>query len=128
MSSFFIVSLFPWIDEDLKAHYFLFRQNNFVANTFDFATNGRLQLNTLSNNYWDKYEGYDLNKDAIGDVPYRPISLYSMVVEKNPTAMLLFRSFMVMLLDRTERMIPTLTPEDLKDDKPALKPFPLWLL
>lgn len=100
-------------------------QNNFMHNTFDIATNGRLVLNTFSNNYWDKYEGYDLNKDGIGDVPYRPISLYSMIVEKNPTAMLLFRSFMVVLLDRAERMIPTLTPENLKDDKPALTPFSL---
>ncbi|HQV01438.1 MAG TPA: nitrous oxide reductase family maturation protein NosD, partial [Bacteroidia bacterium] len=31
--------------------------NNFTGNTFDVATNGSLVLNTLSKNYWDKYEG-----------------------------------------------------------------------
>ena len=100
-------------------------QNNFVQNTFDLATNGSLKLNTFVRNYWDKYEGYDLDKDKEGDVPYRPVSLFSMVVEKYPAAMLLFRSFMVTLLDRTERVMPSLIPEDLKDDFPMMNPVAL---
>jgi nitrous oxidase accessory protein len=67
--------------------------NNFRANTFDVGTNGTLVLNSFDYNYWDKYEGYDLDKDNIGDIPYRPVSLYSMIVEKNPTAMMLFPEF-----------------------------------
>ncbi len=31
-----------------------------------------LVLNTFNNNYWDKYEGYDLNSDGTGDVPLPP--------------------------------------------------------
>lgn len=96
-------------------------ENNFVHNTFDVATNGSLKHNTFERNYWDKYEGYDLDKDRVGDVPHRPISLYSMIVEKHPMAMLLFRSFMVTLLDRTERVMPSLIPEDLKDNYPLMK-------
>lgn len=96
--------------------------NNFQGNTFDVATNSSLVLNTFDRNYWDKYEGYDLDKDGIGDVPYRPVSLYSMIVERFPAAMILFRSFMVSLLDRTEKMIPGMTPEQLKDALPAMKP------
>ena len=72
-------------------------KNNFVGNTFDVSTNGTLVLNNFDRNYWDKYEGYDLNKDRIGDLPYRPVSMYSMIVEKNPPAMLLFRSFITTL-------------------------------
>jgi len=100
-------------------------ENNFIQNTFDLATNGALPSNRFERNYWDKYEGYDLDKDKIGDVPHRPVSLYSMIVEKHPMAMLLFRSFMVSLLDRTERMLPSLTPETLKDDNPLMKPVDL---
>lgn len=96
--------------------------NNFQGNTFDVATNSSLVLNTFDKNYWDKYEGYDLDKDGVGDVPYRPVSLYSMIVERFPAAMILFRSFMVGLLDRTEKMIPGMTPEQLKDTLPAMKP------
>jgi nitrous oxidase accessory protein len=99
--------------------------NNFLSNTFDVGTNGSLVLNTFNNNYWDKYEGYDLNKDKIGDVPYRPVSMYSMIIEQNPPAMMLFRSFMTSLLDKTEKILPTLTPENLKDDFPLMKPLPL---
>lgn len=99
--------------------------NNFLGNTFDVGTNGSLVLNTFNKNYWDKYEGYDLNRDGEGDVPYRPVSLYAMVVEQNPSAMILFRSFMSALLDKTEKLIPTITPENLKDDFPLMKPVVL---
>ena len=95
--------------------------NNFNGNTFDVGTNGSLVQNTFNNNYWDKYEGYDLNKDKIGDVPYRPVSMYSMIVEKYPPAMILFRSFITSLLDKTEKILPSLTPENLKDNAPLMK-------
>ncbi len=98
-----------------------FTGNNFIANTFDVATNGTLVLNTFNGNYWDKYEGYDLNKDKIGDIPYRPISMFSMIIENNPPAMMLFRSIMVSLLDKTEKVLPSLTPENLKDSSPLMK-------
>ena len=96
-------------------------RNNFIGNTFDVGTNGSLVLNRFKNNYWDKYEGYDLNKDKIGDVPYRPVSMYSMIVEKYPPAMILFRSFITTLLDKTEKILPSLTPENLKDNAPLMK-------
>jgi len=95
--------------------------NNFIGNTFDVGTNGSLVLNKFNNNYWDKYEGYDLNKDKIGDVPYRPVSMYSMIVEKYPPAMILFRSFITTLLDKTEKILPSITPENLKDNAPLMK-------
>lgn len=100
-------------------------RNNFISNTFDIGTNGSLVLNTFNYNYWDKYEGYDLNKDKTGDIPFRPVSMYSMLIEQNPTAMMLFRSFMTTLLDKTEKILPSITPENLKDDYPFMKPLPL---
>jgi nitrous oxidase accessory protein len=100
-------------------------QCNFQSNTFDVATNGSLVLNKFDGNYWDKYEGYDLDKNKIGDVPYRPVSMYSMIVERNPPAMVLFRSFITTLLDKTEKVLPSITPENLKDQYPRMKPFKL---
>jgi nitrous oxidase accessory protein len=99
--------------------------NNYFGNTFDVGTNGTLQLNKFRENYWDKYEGYDLNKDGYGDVQYMPVSLYSMIVEKNPSTSLLLRSFMVTIMDKAERVIPSITPIELKDEKPLMKPLPL---
>jgi nitrous oxidase accessory protein len=102
-----------------------FKENNFTSNTFDFSTNGSLVLNTINRNYWDKYQGYDLNRDGTGDVPFRPVNLYAMIVERVPTAVLLWRSFLVFLLDRAERVFPVVTPENLKDDFPSMKPYDL---
>lgn len=99
--------------------------NNFIGNTFDIATNGSLTLNEFNGNYWDKYDGYDLTKDKIGDVPYHPLSLYAVIVEKNPPAMLLYRSFMITLLDRSERIMPSLTPENFVDNEPHMSPYNL---
>ncbi len=99
-----------------------FAHNNFNGNSFDIATNGTMMLNKFFNNYWDKYDGYDMNKDGVGDVPYHPVSLYSMIVEQNPNSLMLLRSFMVSLLDKAEKAIPSLTPENLMDEKPMIKP------
>jgi nitrous oxidase accessory protein len=99
----------------------IFRMNNFLGNTFDVATNGSLVLNILDHNYWDRYEGYDINQDGIGDIPFHPVSLYSMVVEKMPAAVMLWRSFLVQMLDKTEKVIPSVTPVNMIDAKPSMK-------
>ncbi len=99
------------------------RQNNFFGNSFDVSTNGSLVLNSFDSNYWDRYEGYDLNRDGVGDVPFRPVSLYAVVVERMPYGLMLMRSFMVYLMDKAEKIIPSLTPEQLMDEKPAMKPL-----
>jgi nitrous oxidase accessory protein len=95
--------------------------NNFVNNVFDVGTSGAMAMNNFKKNYWDKYEGYDLNKDKIGDVPFHPLSLYAVLVESNPSVMLLYRTFFVDLLDKTERIIPSLTPENFVDEEPLMK-------
>lgn len=99
--------------------------NNFQGNTFDMGTNGSLVLNTFNNNYWDKYEGYDINRDGLGDVPYHPLSLFAVLVEKNPSAMLLFRSFMITMLDKSEKVLPSITPDNFVDNSPLMKPLKL---
>ncbi|MDX1911649.1 MAG: nitrous oxide reductase family maturation protein NosD [Saprospiraceae bacterium] len=101
------------------------RQNNFSGNSFDVSTNGSLVLNTFDGNYWDRYEGYDLNRDGIGDVPFRPVSLYAVVVERMPFGLLLMRSLMVYLMDKAEKIIPSLTPEKLMDEHPVMHAHPL---
>ena len=96
-------------------------QNNFEGNTFDMSTNGNLVLNSFRQNFWDKYEGYDLNHDGIGDVPYRPLSLFAVLTEQYPSVMLLFHSFMATLLDKSEKILPSITPDNFIDDQPLMK-------
>ena len=95
--------------------------NNFINNSFDISTNGDVTLNAFDCNYWDEYEGYDLNKDGIGDIPYHPLSLMAVMIEQNPSLLILVKSFMMQLFERMEKSIPTLTPEHFVDLHPMIK-------
>jgi len=102
-----------------------FTKNNFIENSFDVATNGTMMLNNFNNNYWDKYDGYDLDKNKIGDVPYYPVSVYSVVTEKIPSAMILYRSLLTDIMDQVEKVMPTIVPDKLKDNHPMMKKIKL---
>ncbi|MGE7774267.1 nitrous oxide reductase family maturation protein NosD [Chitinophaga sp. NPDC101104] len=99
--------------------------NNFLDNSFDVATNGTLMLNAWRNNYWDKYEGYDLNRDGTGDVPYHPVSVYSILSERIPSTMILYRSFLTNIVDQAEKIMPSIIPDQLRDDSPQTKKWKL---
>lgn len=101
-----------------------FLENNFIGNSFDVTSTGQLDLTHFAGNYWDKAEVFDLNRDGVGDVPHRPLSLFAVLVERVPSALLLLRSPLVHFLDRAERIFPTLTPDRLHDPRPAMRPHP----
>jgi nitrous oxidase accessory protein len=98
-----------------------FSKNNFLANTFDVATNTKHNFNVFNDNYWDSYNGYDLDRDGIGDLPYRPVKLFSYLVEQNEPTLLLIRSFFVDMINIAESIIPVLTPQTLLDESPSMR-------
>jgi nitrous oxidase accessory protein len=102
-----------------------FEKNNFMSNSFDVATNGTMMLNIFKQNYWDKYDGYDLNRNKVGDVPYYPVSMYSVVTEKIPSAMILYRSFLTDIMNQVEKLMPSVIPDNLRDDMPMMKSWKL---
>jgi nitrous oxidase accessory protein len=99
-----------------------FRGNDFIGNTFDVATNSRRAYSTFEGNYWDRYRGYDLGRDGVGDVPFHPVRFFSLIVERYEPALILLRSSFVDLLDAAERVVPALTPEALADRAPLMAP------
>ena len=98
-----------------------FTQNNFLANTFDVTTNTKHNFNSFDSNYWDAYNGYDLDRDGTGDIPFRPVSLFSYLVEQNEPSLILVRSFFVDMLNVAESIIPSLTPATLLDINPSMR-------
>lgn len=96
--------------------------NSFSGNAFDVGTNSRQNFSTFTGNLWDRYRGYDLDRDGFGDVPFAPVRLFALVVEQTPGALILLRSPFVDLLDLAERVMPMLTPETLVDDRPLMRP------
>ena len=54
---------------------------------------------------------------------FRPVRLFSLVVEQNEPALVLQRSLLVGLLDLAEAVFPVLTPAKLADADPSLSPI-----
>jgi nitrous oxidase accessory protein len=98
-----------------------FYDNNFVANSFDISTNSRQNFNTFEKNYWAEYDGYDLDKDGFGDVPFRPVTMFSMMIESHPTSLVLLHSLFIDILNIAESIIPAITPEALTDPNPRMR-------
>ena len=97
-----------------------FVKNNFIENSFEVSTNSRQNFNIFNKNYWSHYSGYDLDRDGVGDVPYHPVRLFSVMVENQPELLVLMRSLLIGILDTAERIMPVLTPEELVDKKPQM--------
>jgi nitrous oxidase accessory protein len=98
-----------------------FTENNFLYNSFDIAYNSKVNDNTFDKNYWSNYTGYDLDKDGIGDVPYRPVKLFSYIVNRTPETIILLRSMFIDIIDFSEKVSPVFTPDNLLDNHPLIK-------
>lgn len=99
----------------------IFAQNNFISNSFDVSYNSKMNDNSFNDNYWSDYTGYDLNKDGIGDVPYRPVKLFSYIVNRTPETIILLRSLFIDILNFSEKVSPVFTPDNLVDSAPKMK-------
>ena len=87
------------------------------------STNSRHNFNNFNGNYWSRYQGYDLDRNGVGDVPHRPVHLFSLLVEREPAGLILLRSFFIDLVDAAERVVPVYTPPNLMDEAPAMRPI-----
>lgn len=94
--------------------------NNFQSNTFDVITNNSTNHNNYDGNFWSDYTGYDLDRDGTGDVPYKPVKLFSLVTANVPTSIILLRSPFVGLLNFAEKVMPAITPQTLEDKSPRM--------
>lgn len=111
-----------WAINSRGANYLnIINNNNFLNNSFDLLYQGQLNQNNFDGNYWSNYSGYDLDKDGIGDVPHRPIKLFSYVVNKTPESIIFLRSLFVDIIDFSEKVSPVFTPDNLVDSKPFIK-------
>ena len=98
-----------------------FERNDFLQNAFDIAYHGRLNDNRFTGNHWSDYTGYDLDRDGIGDVPYRPVKLFSYIVNNTPETLVLLRSLFVDIINFSEKVSPSFTPDNLLDERPQMR-------
>ncbi|MBI1286512.1 MAG: nitrous oxide reductase family maturation protein NosD [Flavobacteriales bacterium] len=102
----------------------IFEANNFSSNAFDVSYNSQLNDNRFTGNYWSEYTGYDLDKDGTGDVPYRPVKLFSYIVNRTPETIVLLRSLFVDIINFSEKVSPVFTPDELVDNSPKMRLIP----
>ncbi|PJZ68139.1 ABC transporter substrate-binding protein [Leptospira perolatii] len=99
----------------------IFAKNDFANNVFDISTNAKRTSNQFLENFWDRYSGYDLNRDAFGDIPFRPVHFFGYWVTEYPFLMILYESPVVLFLQGLEKAFPIVIPVDFEDKKPSMK-------
>ncbi|MEL0455602.1 nitrous oxide reductase family maturation protein NosD [Flavobacteriaceae bacterium SZ-1-7] len=98
-----------------------FLENNFLYNSFDISYNSKVNDNIFDRNFWSNYTGYDLDKNGIGDVPYRPVKLFSYIANRTPETIILLRSLFIDIIDFSEKVSPVFTPDNLLDNNPLIE-------
>lgn len=97
--------------------------NNFLSNSFDLGMHSGTASNSFDGNYWSAYEGYDLDRNHVGDIPYHPVKLFNYIVQETPEAMILLRSLFIDLLNFAEKVSPVFTPKHVADHRPEMRPI-----
>jgi len=96
--------------------------NNFINNTFEVTTNSKRNYNNYDRNYWsENSSSYDLDRDGVSDVPYRPVKLFSFMMANMESSTILMRSLLVDLINHAEKVAPVITPHNLMDHYPLMK-------
>ena len=90
-------------------------QNNIVQVSVDGGGNAREIV--WERNYFDDYEGYDLNGDGIGDIPYELRSFTDDIGSKNDFIYLFRGMISLELIDFMAKAFPLFTPRLILTDK-----------
>lgn len=101
-----------------------FEDNRFEANGTTAAIEGRGTARgvTWRSNFFDDYEGYDLDRDGFGDVPYEVRDLSERLVSRHPNLAFFRGTAALALVDMAAKAFPVLRPETLLvDDTPRMK-------
>ena len=104
----------------------VFAGNVFEGNLNHVIQNGRgsAGLNQWQGNYWDDYQGFDRDRDGVGDTPYELYAYADQVWIDVPLARFFKTAPILELLDFLERLAPFSTPAlQARDEAPRyLKP------
>ena len=100
----------------------IFERNYFKGNMVQVsvAGGGSANRNVWKGNYWDDYEGFDLNHDGIGDQPYQLFNYADRIWMDVPPARFFQGTPVMAVLDFLERLAPFSEPVLLVEDEQPL--------
>ncbi|AXH12837.1 nitrous oxide reductase family maturation protein NosD [Halarcobacter bivalviorum] len=101
-------------------------KGNYISGNIEDVVNdsrgARTYQNEIVGNYWDSYEGFDKNRDNIGDTPHKIYQYADQLWVYNPTVKFFYGSPVISLLNFLAKLAPFSEPIFLlQDEKPKLK-------
>ncbi len=101
-------------------------ENNLFKGNIDAISNdtpaSKLHLNRWFRNYWDEYEGFDMNDDGFGDTPYESLVFADKIIQRLPSLKFFYASPVMSLLNFLMKLLPFSEPEILAvDNTPQLQ-------
>jgi nitrous oxidase accessory protein len=103
----------------------IFEGNSFKGNQTQISVAGgkTANRNHWKGNHWDDYEGFDLNKDGIGDTPYELYAYADRIWMDVPAARFFQGTPVMAVLDFLERLAPFSQPNMMvRDEQPLMVP------
>jgi nitrous oxidase accessory protein len=104
----------------------VFTENNFIDNINPLQMVGKSTSTKWSDgsvgNYWSDYEGYDLDGDSIGDVPYRIQNIFEYLEGSFPRLRLYLNSPAAESMIAAERSFPIIEASKQMDPRPLMYP------
>ncbi len=74
-------------------------------------------------NYWSGYDGYDLDADGIGDVPYRIQNIFDFIESRHPALRLFLESPASQALAAATKTFPIFDISAEQDEHPRMRPL-----
>ena len=102
-----------------------FEGNTFKGNQTQISVAGgkTANRNHWKGNHWDDYEGFDLDKDGVGDTPYELYAYADRVWMDVPAARFFQGTPVMAVLDFLERLAPFSEPNMMvRDEQPLMTP------
>jgi len=103
----------------------LFAHNNFINNLsellLDVSDRETKWADDAGGNHWSDYQGYDLDRDGIGDVPFDIQNVFQVMESNVPEVRFYLLSPAAEVLQAAERALPILNLGDARDPKPLMQ-------
>jgi len=103
----------------------VFARNNFIHNLTELLLDvGQIDIqwtDSTGGNYWTGYDGYDLDGDGIGDIPYTIQNVFQVLESRCPEVRYYLFSPAAEILEVAEKALPILELGKSRDEAPRIR-------